>query len=240
MKIIEKLSIAAKKRDGSGVTVAFLGDSVTQGCFEIYTKNGEVETVFDQRNAYSRSVSDMLSMLYPCVPVNVINAGRSGDRAKAGAARLQRDVLRHRPDLVVVCYGLNDCRRDEGSVDTYRSALGEIFSAVREEGAELIFMTPNMMNTEISAHLSDPALIKIAVDTQDRQNAGILDRHIEAAKSLCLEMGVPVCDCYEIWKRMHSCGVSVTELLANKVNHPTREMQRLFAYELVKTMFEVR
>ena len=27
------------------------------------------------------------------------------------------------------------------------------------------------------------------------------------------------------------------ELLSNKINHPTREMNKLFAYELVRTMF---
>ena len=239
MKIIEKLKATTADRQLAGVTIAFLGDSVTQGCFEIYMRNGKVDTVYEQQNAYCRSVFDILSTLYPRVPVNIINAGRSGDRASKGVSRLQRDVLQHRPDLVVVCYGLNDCRRDEGSVDTYRSALKEIFTAVRGEGCELIFMTPNMMNTEISAHMTDPQLIKIAVDTAGRQNEGIFDAHIEAARALCAEMDVPVCDCYRIWQNMYQSGVNVTDLLANKVNHPIREMHRLFAYELVKTMFEV-
>ena len=239
MKIIEKLKAATVERDKADVTIAFLGDSVTQGCFEIYMKNGEVDTVYEQRNAYCQSVFDMLTTLYPRVHVNIINAGRSGDRASQGVFRLQRDVLQHRPDLVVVCYGLNDCRREEGSVDIYRNALTEIFTAVRGEGCELIFMTPNMMNTEISAHMSDPRLIKIAADTAGRQNEGFFDAHIEAARALCIEMDVPVCDCYAIWKRMFAGGVNITELLSNKVNHPTREMHKLFAYELVKTMFEV-
>ena len=47
-----------------------------------------------------------------------------------------------------------------------------------------------------------------------------------------------MCDCYALWQRMHESGVSVTDLLANKINHPTRAMNRLFAYELLRTMFE--
>ena len=37
---------------------------------------------------------------------------------------------------------------------------------------------------------------------------------------------------------MYECGVDVTELLSNKINHPTREMNWLFAYSLVETMFD--
>ena len=110
MKIIEKMS--AKTNDHmnhEGVTIAFLGDSVTQGCFEIYKKeNNEIETVFDQRYSYERSVVDFLSMFFPMVPINTINAGISGDNTGRGVKRVERDVIRHLPDLTVVCYGLND------------------------------------------------------------------------------------------------------------------------------------
>ncbi|MBR2353078.1 MAG: SGNH/GDSL hydrolase family protein [Clostridia bacterium] len=238
MKIMEK--IARKAEDhfhNEGVTVAFLGDSVTQGCFEIYKKeNGQMETVFDKRHSYERYVLDMLSVLFPNVTVNLIHAGISGDRAPLGLARLDRDVLRHEPDLTVVCYGLNDCGSKAESVATYVGALRGIFEKLREAGSEIIFMTPNMMNTGISPHLTDPDFIKVASRCADLQNGGAFDAHIDGARALCRDMNVPLCDCYGLWKRMHKNGVDVTELLANKINHPTREMNMLFAYELVKTM----
>ena len=236
MKIAEKLKATTIDRHLAGVTIAFLGDSVTQGCFELYMDHGEIKPVFEQRSAYCQRVFDILATLYPRVPVHVINAGRSGDRACKGVHRLERDVLSHAPDLVVVCYGLNDCRRDEGSVSTYQNALREIFATVQARGCELIFMTPNMMNTTVSPHVTDPAMIRVAEDTMGRQNDGIFDAHLDAARTLCAEMGVPVCDCYKIWQDMYRSGVNVTELLSNKINHPTREMHSLFAYELVKMM----
>ena len=238
MKIIETLKIAAADRSNEGVTIAFLGDSVTQGCFEIYRKFDSIETVFEQHHAYSKFVGDILRMLYPNVPINILNAGKSGDRAPSGLQRLEKDVLRHEPDLVVVCYGLNDCRRQENSVEEYTSALAKIFAAVQESGSELIFMTPNMMNTALSPHVTDPLCVQIANDTAGKQNDGLFDAHMDAARCLCREMGVTVCDCYSIWKKLYTAGVDTTELLSNKINHPTREMNRLFAYELVKTMFE--
>lgn len=48
--------------------------------------------------------------------------------------------------------------------------------------------------------------------------------------------GVPVCDVYARWKSLYSYGADITELLANYINHPIREMNRLSAYLLVETM----
>ena len=47
MKFLEKLSAKAADKTGKApVTIAFLGDSVTQGCFELYKKNdGSIETI---------------------------------------------------------------------------------------------------------------------------------------------------------------------------------------------------
>ena len=240
MELLKKMAQKAQANAAyEGVTVAFLGDSVTQGCFEVYKKlDGSIETVFDKQHAYSKLFADMLSVLYPSVPVNILNAGISGDNAPNGAKRLQRDVLRHEPDLVIVCYGLNDCGETVDAIARYTTALADIFSQVKAAGCELIFMTPNMMNTAISPFLQkDELIVSIAKATAKKQNSGVFDAHIEAAKALCKEMDVPLCDCYALWKALAAGGVDTTELLSNKINHPTREMNRLFAYELVRTLF---
>ena len=239
MKIIEKMAAKAKDNyNREGVTIAFLGDSVTQGCFEIYkAENGRIETVFDQKASYETGVFDILCTLFPSVTVNIVNAGISGDTAPHGSLRVEKDVLRHQPDLCVVCYGLNDCGMGEESVVKYTAALRDIFGKVRENGAELIFMTPNMMNTAVSPHMTDPDFIAIAEQCARKQNGGAFDAHIDAARRLCLEMHIPICDCYALWKHLSDSGVDTTNLLSNKINHPTREMNKMFAYELVKTMF---
>ena len=72
----------------------------------------------------------------------------------------------------------------------------------------------------------------------DNTNVELAERkkYIDAAKSVAKRLEVPVCDCYKKWKVMHENGVDVTELLANKINHPTREMNRLFATSLIETI----
>ena len=238
MEIAQKLFQKSKDNwSAKSITIAFLGDSVTQGCFELYKKNGnEYDTVFDKNSAYHNYVAKILSVLYPTVPVNIINAGVSGSIAPHGLQRLERDVLRHSPDLTVVCFGLNDCGNKAEGLDKYLSALKEIFEKLTEVGSEIIFMTPNMMATRVSERIEEPLFIEIAEKMSKLQNDGVLDMYIEGAKSLCKEKNIPVCDCYAKWKLMSDNGVDITELLSNKINHPTREMNWLFAMALVDMM----
>ena len=177
-----------------------------------------------------------MKTLYPDASLKIINAGLSGNQAPKGLERVESDVISHNPDLTVVCYGLNDCKNHNAA--RYTEALDGIFSALKNNGGEIIFMTPNMMNTHTSPSVTDPDFIEIAKECAENQNGGFFDTYINAAKELCKEMAIPVCDCYAIWKDLYENGVNVTELLSNKINHPTREMNSIFAYELVKTMLK--
>ena len=118
----------------------------------------------------------------------------------------------------------------------YKNALAEIFDKVIDSGKEAIFMTPNMLNTGISPHITNEMILDNAKELMDIQNSGVMDEYMKAAKEVSAEKGVKVCDCYEKWKQLYNCGANVTELLSNKVNHPIREMHWLFAYMLVDTM----
>ena len=167
MEIIKKIVNKGKDRWGYKTpTIAFLGDSVTQGCFEIYNKNdGNIETVFDKKNAYHKYLDDILSLLFPGSPVNIINAGISGDRAPLGAERLERDVLAHNPDLTVVCYGLNDNSWGLEHLNLYTDSLDNIFSRLKEAGSEVIFLTPSMQYTTVSCHLKEDNMRVLAEKT---------------------------------------------------------------------------
>ena len=240
MKIIDKMARKARNNmHEPGVTIAFLGDSVTQGRFEICEiRPGEIEAIYDKNAAYHTYLARIFAVLFPTVPVNIINAGISGDNAPHGLSRLERDVISHSPDLTVVCFGLNDCGRGEAGIPDYTAALAEIFNRLTAAGSEVIFLTPNMMCTKVS-HLIDRELFRgVAAGIAGLQNAGILDKYVAAAVETAEANGVRVCDCYSKWKRLNECGVDTTELLANKINHPDRSMNWLFAAALTETMFE--
>lgn len=236
MKILDKI----RANPAEGVTIAFLGDSVTEGCFELYrTESGSTESVLDKKSAYATQFVNILTYLFPHTPIRSINAGIAGDHSRNGALRVAQDVISHKPDLTVVCYGLNDCGDKVIYAERYVNALASIFDQLRACGSEIIFMTPNMMNTEIAENFAFPELLDFVRGTMMRQNEGLFDAHIERAKEVCREKGVPVCDCYAIWKQLAACGVDTTALLCNRINHPDREMHGVFAYELVKTIFSV-
>ena len=240
MKIIEK--ILEKQNDlknAPGITIACLGDSVTQGCFDLYLKdNGVVETVFDQNGAYHSKLAQILSILYPAVPFSVINAGISGDTARDGKKRLERDVLNHNPDLVIVCFGLNDvCNGMEG-LSAYQKSLVEIFNTLKNHAMETIFLTPNTMCTKVSCHLHNPEEREIAQSISQLQNSGILDQYVQTAREVCKQKEIPVCDCYAKWECLRNKGVDINNLLANHINHPTRELHWLFAAQLLETMLQ--
>ena len=239
MKIIGKIAAKAKDYTNADIpAIAFLGDSVTQGCFEVYAPApGKVETVFEAKSGYHSCLAKILGMLYPSASVTIINAGISGDNACHGYERLQKDVLKFSPDLVVVSFGLNDSTNGREGLDKYKNALRNIFTDAKKSGCEVIFMTANMNNKYISHKITDDFIREIANMTMEIENSDMLKTYFEVAKEVAKECGAKVCDVYSKWRTLAENGVDTTALLANDINHPTREMNWLFAYSLIETMF---
>ena len=226
MRIKEKLNMDYNGLVENGpITIVAFGDSVTHGALT----GGEInyETVY--WNRLKKKINERRNY----VPVNVINAGIGGITAKGSLGRLESQVLKHEPDLVIVCFGLNDVN---GSLDEYLGSLEIIFKACLEKNIETIFMTPNMMNTYV-AEGTEEQYIGYAAVTAKMQNEGKVDEYIYAAADLAKRLGVKVCDCYSKWKEL-SKTEDITQLLANKINHPTKEMHELFAAELYKVIFD--
>ena len=119
----------------------------------------------------AEKVKGLLAMLYPQAPVSVVNCGVNGSSASAGYERLKRDVLAFSPDLLVVCFGLNDANAEMDGLETYKTALRNIFTTAREAGIEVIFMTPNMLNT-YSADDTYSGYKEYSYKTAEMQNSG--------------------------------------------------------------------
>lgn len=241
MKVLKQLS--QKNSDigsRSPVTIAFLGDSITQGCFELRKGHDcDFDGITDYQEVYHSQLKKILNGVFPEAPINIVNAGIGGNSARQGCDRMERDVFPYSPDLVVVCFGLNDACGGAEKLNDYVSSLEEIFHKLKGKGIETVFMTPNMMNTYLSPLTEPEGIIETAKFTAEIQNSGVMDAYMNAARKLCAEEGILVCDCYRKWKLMYEAGVNTTKLLSNNINHPTREMHALFAVSLFETiMFE--
>ena len=86
--------LRAQLEQGDPVTIAGLGDSLTQGWM---VKKG-----------FFARFCDRLSEKYPSAKIKRINAGIPGDTAAGGLYRLDR-LISQSPDWVVVQFALNDC-----------------------------------------------------------------------------------------------------------------------------------
>ena len=226
MKISEKINLDLQGLIENGpITIVAFGDSVTHGA----VAHDEI----DYETVYWNRLKKKINNLRNYVPVNVINAGIGGITAKDSLKRMDKQVLSHNPDLIIVCFGLNDVN---GTLEDYLNSLEEIFDKAQKSGAEVIFMTPNMLNTSV---LDDTAEehYEYAIKTAKMQNEGRMDLYMESAVQLATRMGVKVCDCYKKWKKLSETQ-DVTYLLANRINHPTKEMHELFAESLFEIIFE--
>ena len=206
------------------INIVAFGDSVTHGAFGA----GQI----DYEAVYWNQLKKKLVEYRNYIPINVINAGIGGIDAKSSIKRIDTQVLNHTPDLVIVCFGLNDVN---GPYEVYIDSLKEIFkrcSAV----TDVIFMTPNMLNTSISEE-TEERYKEYSKKTAEMQNSGRMDKYIYGAVELAKEMNITVCDCYSEWKKLSETQ-DITMLLDNRINHPTREMHGLFADMLYKMIID--
>lgn len=198
------------------INIVAFGDSITHGALCGFN---------DYETVYWNVLKKKINAVRDSIPVNIINSGIGGATAKSSVFRLDRDVLKYQPDAVIVCFGLNDVNFP---LEEYIEALETILEKCRRITQDVIFMTPNMLNTYVAEDTPKEYLSYAAV-TAEFQNSGKMDKYIYSATDLAKKMNVKVCDCYSEWKNLYSNGIDVTKLLINRINHPNREMHRLFA-----------
>lgn len=119
----------------NGETVVFLGDSITQA--------GAGET------GYVTLFRRTLEATRPNSGIRVIGAGISGNRVPDLQQRLDRDVLSHKPSVVVIYIGINDVWHSKNGrgtpADAYESGLRELVQRCRAGGARVVLCTPSVI-----------------------------------------------------------------------------------------------
>ncbi len=118
-----------RARDGEALQVVFLGGSLTWGA----------RATDPQHTSYRALLGQRLRDFYPKARFSFWDAAVGGTNSRLGAFRLQRDVLRRRPDLVFIDFTVND-----GAFDFDLECLAAYESLVRrvilESGAPVMQM----------------------------------------------------------------------------------------------------
>jgi len=219
---------------GRPPVMAFFGDSVTRGCFELGSMY--MGTIVDDEAVYHNRLKTMIAGHHGGADVVIVNAGVGGDSASDALKRIQHDVLDEHPDFCCVCFGLNDVALGKRGLGKYGRSLRQILATLAASGIETVIMTPNMVTTSLSPEVKG-VLKAYAKRLAKLQTEGVMDAYMDEVRSAALDYGVPLCDVYARWKEMEAEGVDITQQLANRINHPTREMHQLFAEELYHTIF---
>ena len=122
------------------VVIVFMGDSITAGQY------------VEPSRRWSSLVGDAILRHYLPTPVNfhMLNRGVSGETTRQGLERFPGDVQQHRPDIVTLQFGLNDCNcwvTDGGlprvSEAAYSANLIEMIERARHFGARRLILSTN-------------------------------------------------------------------------------------------------
>jgi len=132
-----------------------LGESTTAGGWSSYRQRCWAEQLARTINEYQR------------VPVQLVNAGIGANvistesrgyeysRKPAATERLDKHVIAHEPDLLVIAYGLNDARCGT-PLDVFCDAMRQIVRRVREAIQPLIVLPGPFFMTDFSEDCGGP------------------------------------------------------------------------------------
>jgi len=220
-----------------------------------------IVTFGDSTTATARDWAPEIKEVYSdCLPValapqgvgaSVINAGIGDTTTRQAVARLDRDVRRHHPDLVVVQFGINDSwiDVDEGKTKPrltraeFRRNLTIIARRLKQDGARVILMTPNPMRWRdpfyIKAFAEHPGLL----DVQAARGIDLLlDQYAEDVRGVAKSESLPLVDIFDAFERYGKVpGQAIDDiLLAGDGIHPNQAGQRLvcrlLAAQIVKLL----
>ena len=172
--------------------VVMFGDSTTA------ERHGAVEKVYAQR--VQESLQGIGSSL------SVHNAGIGGHTTKNGRDRFAKDVLAHKPRIVVIQFGINDAAVDVWKnppataarvpLADYEANLRWMITTLREQKAKPILMTtsPLRWTGKLRDLYGKPPY---RPDDADGFDAPVLARYNETVRKLAAELAVPLVEIHD-------------------------------------------
>ena len=187
------------------VRIVCIGDSITG----VYYHSGGLR-------AYPEMLEVALHKIYPQAQVAVRNAGINGDTTRGALARLDRDVLVHKPHLVTIMFGMNDMV--SVPLAEFKKNLKDISMRCRQAGAEVLLCTQNSV-METAARPGS----KLAEFTQGIRDVG-------------REEAVGVVDCFALYEAVRARDALEWTLLHSDEIHPNMDGHKVFAAAIAQSI----
>jgi len=189
------------------VNIVCHGHSVPAGYF--------ATPMVDSLNAYPHLLHVGLKHRFPYAVVNVIVTAIGGENSEQGAARFEREVLGHRPDVIMIDYGLNDRRI---GLETAHTAWTRMIRLGLAAGAAMILLTPTPDMTQAPSYAG--------------ADKGLLAEHAAQIRRLAAENAIGLSDSFAAFQAYAATG-DLTDTLSWS-NHPNRTGHELVAKELLR------
>jgi lysophospholipase L1-like esterase len=182
-----------KLRVGAKLRIVAFGDSITAG-----GDASEPSLIFWERWAAA------LRMEYPRARIETTNGATGGDATVQGLQRLEEKVLRQKPDLVLIGFGMNDHNREGYGVplDTFAANLRTMIARLRAStDAEIVLFSAFPPNPKW--HFGSHNMAAYA----------------DATERVAREEHCAYADVYHFWMSL-AARKKPEDLLANNINHP--------------------
>lgn len=187
------------------VRIICIGDSITG----VYYHSGGMR-------AYPEMLQIALQKLHPKAKVTVRNAGISGDTSKGGLARLERDVLAHKPHLVTIMFGMNDLVRVP--VVDFIANMKQIIQRCHDAGAEVVLCTQN------------------SIVNSPQRPVGKLAEYSQAIRELAKAESLGLADCHAAFEAVRAKDSLEWNFLLSDAIHPNMGGHKLFAETIAQTI----
>lgn len=118
--------VLAKARRGENIVVGAIGGSITDG--------GHVRP----GARYGKRVTTWFQKTFPKAAAKYVNAGVGATGSDFGALRAQRDLLRHKPDLVIVEFAVNE-PNEKASAESMEGLVRQILKQPNHPAVIMLF-----------------------------------------------------------------------------------------------------
>ena len=188
------LKTLSENKKGKALLIAALGDSLTYGWMV--------------SKGYPDFLEEMIKSRYPESGVKILNLGVPGDTAEDGLRRIV-EVIRDKPDLVMIQFALNDAFSGHTPERFKRNIESIILRIKQDTDAAILLLTS----------------VPVMYSPEDK----IAEKFYDRIKECGTEYNIPVVCVHEYWKKKITEGVRFSSLLQGDGIHPLENGYRLMA-----------
>ena len=192
--------------------IVFFGDSIT----ELGAKpGGYINLIRDELRKEGNNAE-------------IIGAGISGNKVPDLLARVDHDVLSHKPTTVFIYIGINDVWHyflsiGKGTpIDEFDRGLRQLTSQILRSGSKVILCTPSVIGEK--KHPGNP-------------HDDMLDEYADVTRRIAKETNVPLCDlrkAFIAYENTHNAENAPKGILTRDGVHLTDEGNKLVAAEMLR------